>query len=106
MRVATTRERACDRTEIRLVGQRLIGKFRSDPISLVAAESILDDGQRATTAAGLPFPHSNCVPLQHLKKMFKIKLLFMLRCNDPVGIDALKDSTSLIIALRISLPNI
>jgi hypothetical protein len=30
----------------------------------------------------------------------------VLRCDDPVGIVALNDSTSLIIALRISLPNI
>jgi hypothetical protein len=44
-----------------------VGQVQSDPISFVAAETSLDDGQRASTAAD-SHTYSNRVPLQRFSK--------------------------------------
>jgi hypothetical protein len=70
--VATTRKGACDRSEIRFERQRRIGSFRAVRSASLLRKSILENGQRATTAAG---SHSPIQIMCHCSNFLNIVLI-------------------------------
>jgi hypothetical protein len=92
--------------EIRFEGQRRIGEFEAIRSASLLRKSILENDQRASTAAGLPLPIQIVCQCSNSNKIVFYQYVIFFAVRQLTGANAPYGGISLRIALEAKLPNI